>query len=150
MQTITPFLWFNTQAQEAANYYVDVFSKRNKGECKILSSSPVVTEFLLEGLKVSTLNGGPEFTFSEAVSFLVDCENQDEVDYLWDKLTVDGGAESQCGWLKDKWGFSWQIVPKQLMELMSNGTPEQTNRVMKKMLTMKKIMVKDLEQAFHG
>lgn len=136
---ITPCLWFDTQAEDAAKFYCSVF--RNS---KILSSNPMVTIFELNGTRFMGLNGGPMFKFSEAISFSVDCETQEEIDYFWHRLT-DGGEESQCGWLKDKYGVSWQIVPKILEELMND--PERSPRVVKALLQMKKFDIEKLLQA---
>jgi predicted 3-demethylubiquinone-9 3-methyltransferase (glyoxalase superfamily) len=110
----------------------------------------MTVQFELDGQKFVGLNGGPHFKFTEAVSFVVNCENQEEVDYFWEKLTADGGAESQCGWLKDKYGLSWQVVPTILPELFKNKDPEKTQRVMKAMLQMKKIDIAALKQASEG
>jgi len=161
MQKITPFLWFDNQAEEAANYYVSVFKNsrvknvtRYEEEGAKASGRPagsvMTVEFELDGQKFTALNGGPHFKFTEAVSFVVNCETQDEVDYFWEKLS-EGGAEVQCGWLKDKYGLSWQIVPTILSELFkSNKDPEKLQRVMKAMLQMKKIDTETLKQAAAG
>jgi predicted 3-demethylubiquinone-9 3-methyltransferase (glyoxalase superfamily) len=141
-QKITPFLWFNNQAEEAAKFYGSIFKNS-----KILNSSPLVTTFELEGQKFMGLNGGPNFKFTEAVSFFVNCESQEEVDYFWEKL-CDGGQESQCGWLKDKFGLSWQIIPDTLMKLMGDPDPVKSQRVMNAMLKMKKIDVAKLQEAY--
>lgn len=136
---IYPCLWFNGNAQEAATFYCSVFK-----ESKIISSNPMVVIFELNGKKFMGLNGGPQFKFTEAVSFVVDCNTQDEIDYYWDKLT-EGGSESQCGWLKDKFGLSWQIVPAILGELMSD--PSRADRVVKTFMQMKKFDIKKLMEA---
>jgi predicted 3-demethylubiquinone-9 3-methyltransferase (glyoxalase superfamily) len=157
MQTITPFLWFDNQAEEAANFYVSVFKNS-----KILNGarygdsgaeaagrpkgSVMTVEFELDGQKFVGLNGGPHFKFSEAVSFVVNCETQEEVDYFWDSLSA-GGSEVQCGWLKDKYGLSWQIVPTILAELLRDKDASKSQRVMKAMLQMKKIDIATLKQA---
>ena len=107
MQKITPFLWFNNQAQEAADFYCSIFN-----DSKVISANPMMVTFQIEGQKFFALNGGPMFKFTEAISLYVNCETQEEVDTLWDKLISNGGQESQCGWLKDKYGLSWQIIPK--------------------------------------
>lgn len=133
---ITPCLWFDGKAEEAANFYCSVF--RNS---KIISSNPMVTSFELNGKRFMGLNGGPLFKFNEAVSFVVNCETQDEIDYFWNKLT-EGGEESQCGWLKDKYGVSWQIVPSVLEELMSD--PKKAPRVIEAFLKMKKFDIETL------
>lgn len=141
-QKITTFLWFDGQAEEAARFYAETFPNS-----KLVSVSPMVVVFELEGQRFMGLNGGPQFKFNEAISLFVDCENQAEVDRLWDRLLSGGGSPSQCGWLKDKFGLSWQIVPKALMQLMSDPDPEKAGRVMQAMLKMSKIVVADLERA---
>ena len=148
MQKITPFLWFDDQAEEAMNFYVSVFKNS-----KILSVSPepngkaFTVTFELDGQEFIALNGGPNFKFTEAISFFVNCETQAEVDELWEKLSA-GGEEGQCGWLKDKYGLSWQIVPSTLGELMSDPDPAKSQRVMQAMLKMKKIDIAGLQQAY--
>jgi len=155
-QKITPFLWFDDQAEEAAQFYTSIFKNS-----KILNvsrygeagpgpkGSVMVVSFQLEGQQFTALNGGPRFKFSEAFSFVVNCENQQEIDHYWTKLTSNGGQESQCGWLKDKFGFSWQIVPTALGKLMS-GDPQKANRVMQALLQMKKLDIATLEEASAG
>jgi predicted 3-demethylubiquinone-9 3-methyltransferase (glyoxalase superfamily) len=143
MQKITPFLWFNNNAEEAMNFYVSIFK-----DAQVLSVSPMTVSFRLNGQEFIGLNGGPEFKFTEAVSFFVSCETQEEVDELWSKLTADGGEESQCGWLKDKFGLSWQIVPTVLGELLGDPDREKADRVMQAMLKMNKIEIKGLQQAY--
>jgi predicted 3-demethylubiquinone-9 3-methyltransferase (glyoxalase superfamily) len=154
-QKITPFLWFNQEAEEAVNFYVSLFK-----DSKILSvsrygdsgpgpkGSVMVVSFQLAGQKFTALNGGPHFKFTEAVSLFVDCESQEEVDTLWSKLTANGGQESQCGWLKDRYGLSWQIVPTRFMQMMQDKDPRRTQRVMQAMMTMKKFDLARLEQAY--
>lgn len=157
MPKITPFLWFDGQAEEAANFYVSVF-KNGKilevsryGEDENGSGGHVITAtFELEGQRFVGLNGGPQFPFTEAVSFSVDCETQEEVDYYWERLTADGGEESMCGWLKDKYGLSWQIVPRALLEMMSDEDEAKAARVRDAMLQMRKIDVPTLQEAYHG
>ncbi len=156
MQKITPFLWFDDNAEAAAQFYTSVFKNS-----RILSvsrygdagpgpkGSAMVVSFQLEGQQFTALNGGPGFTFSEAFSFVVNCENQQEIDHYWNTLTSDGGQESQCGWLKDKFGFSWQIVPTALSRLMS-GDPKQAHRVMQALLQMKKLDIAALVEAADG
>ena len=154
MQKIAPFLWYDDKAEEAANFYVSVF-KNSKilrvtryGEAGPGAKGTVmIVEFQLEGQEFLALNGGPHFKFTEAISFVVNCETQEEVDYFWQNLS-EGGAESQCGWLKDKYGLSWQVVPTILAELMQDKDPEKSQRVMKAMLQMKKIDIKTLKQAY--
>lgn len=163
MQKITPYLWFNDQAEEAANSYVEVFNGRpgaaSGGDSKILNVSRygeagpgvpgtvMIVSFELEGQEFIALNGGPQFTFTEAVSFFVHCESQKEVDYFWDTLISGGGEESMCGWLKDRYGLSWQIVPDRLMELLGNPDPGRSQRAMQAMLEMRKIDIAELERA---
>lgn len=154
MPKITPFLWFDTQAEEAANLYVSIFKNS-----KILSASrygeggpgpkgSVMTiTFELDGQKFIALNGGPHFKFTEAVSFSVDCKTQEEVDEYWTKLS-EGGQEGPCGWLKDKYGLSWQIVPTALGELLSDPDPQKSKRVMAAMMQMKKIDISGLKRAY--
>lgn len=144
-QKIKPYLWFDQQAQEAATFYCALFQNG-----RIISSAPMMVEFELEGLRFLALNGGPMFKFTEAISLFVLCEDQAEVDHFWNGLTADGGAESRCGWCKDKFGLSWQIVPKRFMEMMETGTPEQTQSVMDAMMPMHKMIVSDFEAAFNG
>ena len=143
-QKITTFLWFDNQALEAANFYCSVFNNS-----KVLNASPMVVTFELEGQKFMAINGGPTFKFTEAISLFVDCESQAEVDDFWTKLTANGGAESMCGWLKDKYGLSWQIIPNALMKLMSDKDQTKSQRVVQAMLKMKKINVKALENAYN-
>ncbi len=157
MQKITPFLWYDDKAEEAAKFYCSIFK-----DSKVLSinrygdagpgpkGSVMVAEFQIEGQKFVALNGGPHFKFTEAISFVINCETQEEVDYFWEKLTADGGAESQCGWLRDKYGLSWQVVPTVLIELMKDKDPEKSQRVMKAMLQMKKIDIPTLKRAYEG
>ena len=145
MKKITPFLWFDTQAEEAMNFYVSIFKNS-----KVLSTSPQSVSFELDGQEFIGLNAGPRFKFNESISFFVNCENQAEVDELWNKLTADGGEESMCGWLKDKFGLWWQIIPKQLGELMGDPDPEKSQRVVQAMLKMQKIIVADLQKAYDG
>ena len=145
MKKITPFLWFDTQAEEAMNFYVSIFKNS-----KVLGASPVSVNFELEGQEFIAFNAGPEFKFNESISMFVNCADQAEVDYFWNKLIADGGEESRCGWLKDKFGLSWQIVPKQLGELMGDPDPEKSQRVMQAMLKMNKIIVADLKRAYEG
>ena len=145
MQKITTFLWFNTQAAEAANFYVSIFKNS-----KVLSANPMTVTFQLEGQSFMALNGGPQFTFTEAISLFVDCETQAEVDELWKKLTAGGGSESQCGWLKDKYGLSWQIVPRALGRMLTDKDRVKADRALQAMLKMTKIDIAALEAAFKG
>ena len=149
MKKITPFLWFDTQAEEAMNFYVSVFKNAKVNN---VSRGPdgkaFIVAFELDGQEFMALNAGPHHKFNEAISMYVDCQDQAEVDYFWNKLTADGGEESMCGWLKDKYGLSWQIVPKQLGELMGNPDPAKSQRVTDAMLKMQKIIVSDLQKAY--
>ena len=157
MQKIMPSLWFNNNAAEAMDFYASVFktfrvfnkSYYGKGmgmqEGLLLSAT-----FELEGEHFIAINGGPLFPFTEAVSFTINCEDQAEIDYYWNKLTADGGKESQCGWLKDKFGVSWQIVPDAMVKLMYDSDPEKSKRVMNAMMKMSKMMIADLEKAYNG
>ena len=133
-------LWFDGQAEAAAKYYCTVFK-----DSKITQVTPMVVTFELNGNKFMGLNGGPKFKFDEAISLMVNCDNQEEIDYYWDTFTKDGGEESVCGWLKDKFGLSWQIVPANLGELMAE--PERAQRVMDKVMQMKKLDMATLENA---
>jgi predicted 3-demethylubiquinone-9 3-methyltransferase (glyoxalase superfamily) len=154
MQKITPWLWFDTEAEDAAALYTSVFPNSKVvdvtryGESGPRQAGMVMTvEFELDGQTFVALNGSPEFTFSEAVSFQVSCETQEEVDWYWRKLTEDGGEEGQCGWVKDRFGLSWQIVPDVLPKLLEDPDPERSQRVMSAMLEMKKLDIEELEQA---
>ena len=155
MQKITPFLWFNDQAEEAVNFYTSVFKNSKIGsvnrykEAGRGSKGQVMTaSFQLDGQEFIVLNGGPQFKFTEAVSFLINCETQEEVDYYWEKLLSGGGEESQCGWLKDKFGLSWQVIPGSLSKFLADKSPARAQRVMHAMLQMKKIIIADLEKAY--
>ena len=157
MQKITPYLWFDGQAEEAANYYTAIFDnsrildvqRYGEGGPGPEGTAMVVT-FELEGQQFIALNGGPEFHFTEAISFYVSCQTQDEVDALWERLTADGGQPGQCGWLKDKYGLSWQIIPTALSELLSDPDREGASRAMKAMLSMSKIEIQGLRDAYDG
>ncbi|HET6979140.1 MAG TPA: VOC family protein [Pyrinomonadaceae bacterium] len=156
MQKITPFLWFDNNAEEAANFYVSVFK-----DSKILSvsrygdagpgpkGSVLVAEFQIQGQEFVALNGGPSFKFTEAISFVVNCETQEEVDYFWERLS-EGGGKSHCGWLKDKFGLWWQVVPTMLGQLMSDSDPEKVKRVTEAMLQMNRIDIEPLQRAYEG
>ena len=155
-QNIVPFLWFDSQAKEAANFYVSVF-KNSKIETvsRYGDAGPgpkggvMVVSFQLAGQQFMALNGGPYFTFTPAVSFLVQCETQQEVDEFWEKLS-QGGKTEQCGWLKDRYGLSWQIIPTALGEMLSDPDPARSQRVMQAMLQMTRIVIKDLQKAYDG
>ncbi len=161
MQKITPFLWFDNQAEEAAKFYTSVFKNSKVG--RILRydeasakgagrpvGSVLTIEFEIAGQKFTALNGGPEFKFNESISFVVNCETQNEVDYFWEKLMADGGQESQCGWLKDKFGVSWQITPTVLIDMLNDKDAKKAERVMKAMMQMQKIDIKTLKEAYAG
>ncbi|ARX81353.1 VOC family protein [Streptomyces alboflavus] len=157
MPKITPNLWFDTQALEAAEFYVSVFPNSKVtnvtyyGEAGPREAGTVLTvEFSLDGQDYTGINGGPEFTFDEAVSFQIGCADQEEVDHYWTRLTADGGQESQCGWLKDKYGLSWQVVPDELGALMTDPDPERAQRAMAAMLKMQKLDVAALRAAADG
>ncbi len=156
-QKITPFLWFDDKAEEAAKFYCSIFKNSKVGDitrydeegAKVsgrAKGSVMTVAFQLEGQQFVALNGGPLFKFTEAVSFVVNCETQEEVDYFWSKLSA-GGEESRCGWLKDKFGLSWQVVPTVLMELLQDKDAAKSQRVMKAMLQMDKIDIATLKQA---
>jgi predicted 3-demethylubiquinone-9 3-methyltransferase (glyoxalase superfamily) len=142
---IIPFLWFDDNAQEAVKFYTSIFKNS-----KIVNMSKLVSTFELEGLRFMALNGGPHFTFTEAISLYVSCETQEEVDYFWDALLKDGGKESQCGWLKDKFGLSWQIVPSVLEKLLSGPDTVKSGKVMQAMLKMIKLDIDGLYRAYDG
>lgn len=154
MPKISPFLWFDTQAEEAANFYTSIF-KNSKivkisryGEGAPRPKGSVMTvAFTLDGQEFTALNGGPLFKFTEAISFIVNCKTQEEVDHYWAKLLA-GGEESRCGWLKDKYGLSWQIIPTVLGEMLSDPNPQKAKRVMEAMLAMKKIDIAGLKKAY--
>ena len=162
MQKITPYLWFDKEAEEAATLYVDVFKSRPgtpTGESKVTDvtrygeagpgepGTAMVVSFELEGQAFTGLNGGPQYQFTEAVSLFVSCESQEEVDYFWNAFLADGGTEDACGWLKDRFGLSWQIIPDRLMELLSDPDPGRSQRAVQAMLQMKKIEIAELERA---
>ena len=153
MPTITPFLWFDNNAEEAMNFYASIFKNSKIGTvARYGDAGPgpkgtvMTAEFSLEGTEFVALNGGPHFTFNEAVSFVVNCETQEEVDYFWEKLS-EGGQKSRCGWLKDKFGLSWQITPTILTELINNPDQAKADRVMKAMLQMDKIEIEPIIRA---
>ncbi|HEY4256760.1 MAG TPA: VOC family protein [Candidatus Udaeobacter sp.] len=161
MQKITPFLWFDHQAEEAAKFYASVFKSSKVGRIFRYSEqaaektgrpvgSVLTIEFEIEGQKFVALNGGPLFKFNESISFVVNCDSQEEVDYFWEKLTADGGEESACGWLKDKFGLSWQVVPTVLIDMLHDEDSERSERATNAMLQMKKIDIKTLQKAYAG
>lgn len=161
MQKITSNLWFDTQAEEAANFYVSIFNnsgierisrfgKEGYEIHKMPEGTVMTVEFTIEGQKFVALNGGPIFKFNEAISFIVHCETQEEVDYYWNKLTTGGNKNAQqCGWLKDKYGLSWQVVPRVLDEMIMDPDAKKSGAVMTAMLKMKKIVIKELEEAYN-
>ncbi|HET7205815.1 MAG TPA: VOC family protein [Terriglobales bacterium] len=156
MQSITPFLWFDKQAEEAANFYVSIFkNSRIKTVSRYGDAGPgpkgsvMVVSFEINGQEFTALNGGPQFKFTPAISFLVNCETQPEVDDLWEKLS-QGGRKDRCGWLQDKYGVSWQIIPMTLGKLMSDPDRKKSTRVMQAMLQMDKIDIAGLERAYAG
>lgn len=161
MQKITPFLWFDDQAEEAVNFYTSLFKNskigrifRNTEEGAEKTGHPVgsvlTIEFEIEGQKFVALNGGPLFKFNESISFVINCETQKELDYFWEKLTADGGEESACGWLKDKFGVSWQVTPTVLIDMLHDSNQEKSGRVMRAMLQMQKIEIAKLKAAYGG
>ncbi|MCL2551444.1 MAG: VOC family protein [Actinomycetia bacterium] len=157
MQKITTFLWYDTQAEEAAQFYTSLFEdsrivevQRNGEGGPGAPGSVLVVEFELAGQRYLALNGGPMYSFTEAISLSVDCGSQEEVDNLWERLTADGGEAGPCGWLKDRFGLSWQIVPRRLPELLADPDQQAAQRVMAAMLGMKKLVIKELEAAAAG
>ena len=159
MQKITPFLWFDDQAEDAVNFYTSLF-KNSKiarifcctAEAAEKTGRPIgsvlAIEFEIEGQKFVALNGGPLFKFNESISFVINCETQEEVDYFWEKLTANGGEESACGWVKDKFGVSWQVTPTVLIDMLHDSDQQKSERVMQGMLQMKKIDIKTLKEAY--
>src|SRR5216110_52955 len=158
MQKITPSLWFDHQAEEAAKFYTSIFKNSKAGRILRYSEraaektgrpigSVLTIEFEIESQKFVALNGGPLFKFNESISFVVNCETQEEVDDFWEKLTADGGEESACGWLKDRFGLSWQITPTVLIDMLHDADQEKSGRVMEAIFQMKKIDIKALEDA---
>ena len=156
MQKITPFLWFNGQAEEAVNFYVSIFKNSKAGSIQRYGDagpgpkgSVMSATFQLEGQDFYALNGGPQFSFTPAISFFVNCETQQEVDELWEKLS-QGGEKGRCGWLKDKFGLSWQIIPSTLGRLLQGKDPEKSKRAMQAMMKMDKIDIAALQKAYDG
>jgi predicted 3-demethylubiquinone-9 3-methyltransferase (glyoxalase superfamily) len=159
MPKITPFLWFDDQAEEAVNFYTSLFKNSKTGrisryteEAAEKTGRPVgsvlTIEFEIEGQKFVALNGGPLFKFNESISFVINCETQKEIDYFWEKLTADGGEESACGWLKDKFGVWWQVVPTVLIDMLHDSDQEKSGRVMQAVFQMKKIDIKAVKDAY--
>ncbi len=160
-QKITPFIWFNDNAEEAANFYVSVFknskivhiSRYPEAGQEVhghKAGSAMVVEFTLEGLNIQGINGGPQFPQTEAFSLMISCDTQEEIDYYWDKLTADGGEESMCGWLKDKFGLSWQVTPSMMYEFYDTPDKERSARTMNAMMQMKKLDIAKLKKAYDG
>jgi predicted 3-demethylubiquinone-9 3-methyltransferase (glyoxalase superfamily) len=145
MPTITPFLWFDNNAQDAAAFYASIFP-----DAKIISSNPMAVDFELLGQRVHALNGGPHFKLNESFSFFVGCETQAEIDNYWEKLQADGGSPSQCGWLKDKFGLSWQVVPNKLSQFLNSADKAASKRALDAMLTMRKLDIAALQRAYDG
>jgi predicted 3-demethylubiquinone-9 3-methyltransferase (glyoxalase superfamily) len=150
MPTITPFLWFDTQAEEAMNFYASIFKRSKVISVSRAQGRVMSVQFELEGQQFMALNAGPLFKFTEAISFFVGCEAQQEIDELWAKLIADGGAAGRCGWLKDKFGLSWQIVPNALGRMLNDADANRSKRVMSAMLEMSKLDLKRLQQAYDG
>ena len=149
MPTITPFLWFDSQAEEAMNYYLSIFKNSKVLSVNRADGNVLTVSFELEGQKFMALNGGPPFKFTEAISLFVNCEKQEEVDELWEKLS-QGGEKGRCGWLKDRFGLWWQIIPSALGKLMNDPNPKKSRAVFQAMMKMNKIVIKDLERAYAG
>lgn len=149
MPKVTPFLWFDNNAEEAANFYTSLFKNSKVLIVNRVGGKVMTVSFELEGQEFIGLNGGPHYHFTEAFSMFVSVETQEEVDHLWNKLT-EGGSENRCGWLKDKYGLSWQIIPNALTELMSDRDPEKSTAVFQAMMKMNKIVIADLKQAHEG
>ena len=161
MQKITPFLWFDDQAEEAVNFYTSIFKNSKVGRVLRYDEntakaaggtvgSVLTIEFEIEGQKFVALNGGPQFKFNESISFVINCETQEEVDYFWRELIADGGEESACGWLKDRFGVSWQVTPTVLIDMLHEKDAGKAGRVMHAMLEMKKIDIANLKAAYDG
>jgi predicted 3-demethylubiquinone-9 3-methyltransferase (glyoxalase superfamily) len=162
IQRITPCLWFDTEAEEAARYYCGIFKNSKLGRVSHYGNegkevhgkragTVLMVDFELNGQKFTALNGGPQFTFNESVSFMIECENQQEIDYYWEKLSAGGDPSAQvCGWLKDKFGLSWQVVPASIGEWLAGPSTEKSERVMAEVLKMKKIDLATLERAYEG
>ena len=157
MQKITPFLWYDNQAEEAAKFYTSIFKNSKMGTVRRYGEagpgpkgSAMTVEFQIEGQDFLALNGGPHYQFTPAISLFVKCETQAEVDDLWEKLLSGGGKPNRCGWLQDKFGVSWQVIPTALSRLMGDPDPEKSSRVMRAMLQMEKINIEGLKRAYEG
>jgi len=156
MPSITPNLWFDTESEEAANFYCSVFpNSKVKTVTHYTDAGPreegmvLTVEFELDGQEYIAINGGPEFPFTEAISLMINCADQDEVDYYWERLS-EGGEEGPCGWLKDKYGLSWQVVPAEFVEIVTHADKERASRAVKTMMGMKKLDLAELQAAFNG
>jgi predicted 3-demethylubiquinone-9 3-methyltransferase (glyoxalase superfamily) len=147
MPTITPFLWFDGQAEEAMNHYVSIFRNSRVLSVSRFGDKASSVTFELDGQRFLGLNGGPHYTFNEAVSFFISCESQEELDYYWERLLAGGGTESQCGWLKDRFGLSWQVVPTVLSKLVGDQNPRRSKATIDAMLQMRKLVIADLQRA---
>ena len=157
MKKITPFLWFDSEAEQAAKFYIGIFKNSKIGKITRYGEdgprpkgSVITVEFTLDRVEFVALNGGPQFKFTEAISFSANCETQDEIDYFWQKLSADGGPTGRCGWLKDKFGLSWQINPVVLRDMLGDRDADKAQRVMQAMLKMDKIDIASLNRAYHG
>ncbi len=153
-QKITPCLWFDSNAWDAVTFYTTVFNNSEKGKISYYGpdmpmpqGSVLTVQFQIEGQEFLALNGGPEFNFTEAISFVINCDTQDEIDYYWSKLTEEGGEESECGWLKDKFGVSWQVVPRMLGEMIADADSKKVNNVMQALMRMNKLNIAQLVAA---
>ena len=150
MPSITPFLWYDSQAEEAMNHYASIFPNAKVGNVSRAGGRVMSVDFDLEGQKFMALNGGPMYKFNESVSFFVSCDTQQEIDHYWSKLTADGGEPGRCGWLKDKYGLSWQIVPKSLGKLLGGGDAATAKRVVDTFMQMNKLDIRKLQDAYDG
>ena len=150
MPSVTPFLWFDTQAEEAMNFYASIFKGSKIISVNRVQGKVMTVAYELEGQKFIALNAGPQFTFNESVSFFVGCDTQEEIDYFWEKLSADGGATNRCGWLKDKFGLSWQIVPNAMGEMLGASDGAKSKRMMDALFQMEKLDLNRLQQAYDG
>jgi predicted 3-demethylubiquinone-9 3-methyltransferase (glyoxalase superfamily) len=150
MPNVTPFLWYDSQAEDAMNLYASIFPNAKVGNVSRAGDRVMSVDFELEGQKFMALNGGPMYKFNESVSFFVSCESQAEIDHYWTKLTADGGQPGRCGWLKDKFGLSWQIVPKSLGSFLGSADPARAKRVVDAFMQMSKLDVQKLQNAYDG
>jgi len=150
MPSITPFLWYDTQAEEAMNYYASIFKRSKIISVNKVGGRTIGVEFELEGQRFMALNGGPKYKFNESYSMFVSCDTQAEIDDLWEKLIADGGGPTRCGWLQDKYGLSWQIIPKNLGKMMGDKDPAKAKRVMDVVLKSDKLDMEELQRAYDG